>query len=194
MFSNLELKHYIDSNILIKVHSQPLWFWDLRILLFCSNFLFFNTSIKLAPSFSIKFVPENIQIFSAFTSKYLQLHCLYTFVLWWGSYCNWFTLVHTLQPGEGNFLWGVSLEDFWRSSALGLPYSSDGKESACKAGDLGLIPGSAKSPGQGNGNPLQYSCLENPMDRGAWWATVHGVADSDMTEWLTYTVHKRLRA
>ena len=56
-----------------------------------------------------------------------------------------------------------------------LPYSSDDKESACNAGDLGLIPGSGRSPGEGNGNPLQYSCLENPMDRGAWWATVYGV-------------------
>ena len=44
------------------------------------------------------------------------------------------------------------------------------------AGDLGPIPGSERSPGEGNGNPLQYSCVENPMDRGAWWATVHGVA------------------
>jgi len=50
---------------------------------------------------------------------------------------------------------------------LGLPYSLDSKESACNAGDLGLIPGSKKSPGEGNGNPLQYSCLENSVDRGA---------------------------
>ena len=46
------------------------------------------------------------------------------------------------------------------------------------ARDMGSIPGSGRSPGEGNGNPLQYSCLENPMDRGAWWATVHGVAKS----------------
>ena len=56
---------------------------------------------------------------------------------------------------------------------MGFPGGSDGKASACNARDLGLIPGSRKSPGEGNGNPLQHSCLENPMDRGAWWATVH---------------------
>ena len=60
---------------------------------------------------------------------------------------------------------------------MGFPGGSDGKESACNAGNLGLIPGSEKSPGEGNGTPLQYSCLENPMDRGAWWATVYGVTN-----------------
>ena len=54
------------------------------------------------------------------------------------------------------------------------PGGSDGKESACNAGDLDLIPGLGQSPGEGHGNSFQYSCLENPMDRGAWWATVHG--------------------
>ena len=58
---------------------------------------------------------------------------------------------------------------------MGFPYSSVGKESACNAGDPGLIPGSGRSPGEGNGNPLEYSCLENFMDRGAWRATDHGV-------------------
>ena len=58
----------------------------------------------------------------------------------------------------------------------GFPGGSDGKASACNAGDLGSIPGSARSPGEGNGNPLQYSCLENSVDGGAWWATVYGVA------------------
>ena len=59
---------------------------------------------------------------------------------------------------------------------LGFPHNSVGKESAYNVGELGSIPGSGRSPGEGNGNPLQYSCLENPMDRGAWQATVHGVA------------------
>ena len=58
------------------------------------------------------------------------------------------------------------------------PGGSDGKESACNAGDLALIPGLERSPGEGNGNLLQYSCLGNPVARGAWWATVHGVAQS----------------
>ena len=55
---------------------------------------------------------------------------------------------------------------------------SDNKESVCNAGDSGSIPGLGRSPGEGNGYPLQYSCLWNPMDRGAWWATIHGVAKS----------------
>ena len=58
------------------------------------------------------------------------------------------------------------------------PGGSDGKASARSAGDPGLISGLGRSPGEGNGNPLQYACLENPMDRGAWQAAVHGVAKS----------------
>ena len=57
----------------------------------------------------------------------------------------------------------------------GFPGGSDGKESAFNAGDLGSIPGLGRSPLEGNGNPLQYSCLGNPMDRGAWCAVVHGI-------------------
>ena len=61
---------------------------------------------------------------------------------------------------------------------MGLPGGSDGKESTCSVRDLGLIPGSGRFPGGGHGNPLQYSGLENPMDRGAWWATVRRVTKS----------------
>ena len=75
-------------------------------------------------------------------------------------------------------------------SAGGLHVLSGSEESACKAGVLGPIPGLGRSPGGGNCNPLQYSCLENPMDGGAWWATVHGVAKSQiwLRDWHTSLV------
>ena len=72
--------------------------------------------------------------------------------------------------------WGVFrtfVLDLWGSFG-----GSDGKESTWNAGNLGLITGSGRSPGEANGNPLQHSCLKNSMDRGAWWTTVHGVAKS----------------
>ena len=68
-------------------------------------------------------------------------------------------------------------------SQLVFPFGSDGKEYVCmpaNAGDLGLMPGSGRSPGEGSGSPLQYSCLENPMDRGVWQATVHEVPKSQI--------------
>ena len=64
---------------------------------------------------------------------------------------------------------------------MGFPGGSDGKASACNAGDPGLIPGPGRSPREGNGYPLQNSCLENPMDKGAWQAIVHGVASVGLT-------------
>ena len=64
------------------------------------------------------------------------------------------------------------------SSNGGFPSGSDSKESACNAGDTGSIPEPQRSPGEGNGNPLQYSCMENSMDRGVWQAAVHGVTKS----------------
>ena len=84
-----------------------------------------------------------------------------------------------------------SIEPFYFTLA-GFPGDSDGKESACHEGDLGLIPGLRRSLGEGNGNPLQYSCLENPLGRGAWRATVHGIKDSDTTERLTRWCIRRL--
>ena len=67
---------------------------------------------------------------------------------------------------------------FRLKSHSGIPHSSVGKESACSPEDLGSIPGSGRSPGEGNGNPLHYPCLENPIDRGAWQAAPHGVEKS----------------
>ena len=74
------------------------------------------------------------------------------------------------------------------------PGGSDGKASAYNAGDPGLIPGSGRSPGEGSGNPLQYSCLGNPLDRGAWRATVPGIAELDVTELLTEKLRRYLMA
>ena len=73
---------------------------------------------------------------------------------------------------------------------MDFPFGSDGKESACNEGDLGSFPGLERYPGEGNGNPLQYSSLEKPMDRGAWQATVHGVAKSRMDLLSLLFLHK----
>ena len=66
-----------------------------------------------------------------------------------------------------------------KQKGAGFPGGSNGKETGFR--NLGSIPGLGRSPGEGKGNPLQYACLGNPMDRGAWWATVHGVTESDVT-------------
>ena len=73
---------------------------------------------------------------------------------------------------------------------LGLPSLSVVKNPPASAGDFGLIPGLGRFPGEENGNPLQYSCLENPMDGGAWKAPVHGIAKSDTTELLTHNTQQ----
>ena len=94
------------------------------------------------------------------------------------------------SPTQDHFAWSTCLKfrsmintkaaDFPKESFLG---SSDSKESPCKAGEPGFIPGSGRCPGEGNGYPLQYPCLENPMDRRAWQAPVHGGhKELDMTE------------
>ena len=83
-------------------------------------------------------------------------------------------------------------ENYLNDLKVLLPWWLRCKESACNAGDPGSIPGWGRSPGEGNGNPLQYACLENSMDGGAWWALVHGVTKSrtrlrDFTHSLTYS-------
>ena len=79
----------------------------------------------------------------------------------------WKFLVHImLKPSMQRFKHDLT--------SMGFPGGSEVKASACSVGDSGSIPELGRSPGEGNGNPLQYSCLENPMDGGIWWATVHG--------------------
>ena len=73
-----------------------------------------------------------------------------------------------LECSEGRNITLATSNSFWRQVQYKFPGGSDGKASVCNAGDLGSIPGSGRSPGERNGNPLQYSCLENPMDGGAW--------------------------
>ena len=80
---------------------------------------------------------------------------------------------------------GTSFTTLKYVPSTGFPGGSDGKESACNAGDPGSIPELERFSGEGNGYPLQYSCLENPMNRVAWWATIHGIAELDMAERLT---------
>ena len=92
-------------------------------------------------------------------------------------------------------LWAIAFpfnDGMWRGSFIGdkitparIPSGSDGEESACHVGDQSLIPGSERSPGEGNGYPLQYSWLENSMDRGAWWVRLWGQKVSDTTELLS---------
>ena len=104
-----------------------------------------------------------------------------------------------LSPHQGLFQWvgfshqvakalelQLKLQSFQFKVEMGFPSGSDGKESACNAGDLGSIPGLGRSPREGNDNPLQYTCLENPMGRGAWQATVQGVT-KNWTQLNDYT-------
>ena len=95
--------------------------------------------------------------------------CLTTSVTWWActrDYISYFCLLLLEDKlfENKNCVLAISKH---LTLKVGFPGGSEGKESACNAGDLGLIPGLGRSPGEGNGNPLQYSCLENPMDRGA---------------------------
>ena len=89
--------------------------------------------------------------------------------------------------------WVTIFYSWSRESSRDFPGGSDSEECVCSVGALGSIPGSGSSPGEGNGYPLYYSCLENSMDRGAWWATIHGFTKSrtwlsNWTEvnWYTY--------
>ena len=91
---------------------------------------------------------------------------------------------HTIYNSEKTEILNIYKKVTW---LLGFPGGSDGQEMACSAGDLGSIPESGRFPGVGNGYPLQYSCLENSMDRGVWWAIIYGITKSQM--WLRANTH-----
>ena len=99
---------------------------------------------------------------------------------------TWWATVHGVAKNQKRLSTHsclLSCARFWLAAlnervVKGFPGVSNSKGSACKVGDLGSILGLGRSPGEGNGNPFQYSCLENPMDRGTWWATVHRLAKS----------------
>ena len=96
---------------------------------------------------------------------------------WLSSSSSVYMSVSVCQSVPAFFCYLVSIHYF--------PGGSEGKKSACSTGDLGSIPGSGRSPGEGNGNPLQHTCLENSMDRGSWQATVHGVTKRVGHDWVT---------
>ena len=111
-------------------------------------------------------------------------------IKWFGIFFSEVILNHSFLTYELILIFLNSDLLFFKFSvcSLGFPGGSDVKESACNAGDPGSISGSGRSSEEKNGYPLQYSCLENSIDRGAWWATVHGCKESDMTERLTRTL------
>ena len=110
-------------------------------------------------------------------------------------YMNGYSGEYFMATAEVNCVWPFLTATFekrwgsWASEATGSSRCLHGKEPAAKAGDSGLIPGSGRSPGEESGNPLQYSRLENPMDRGAWWAAVQGVTKSwtRLSDWTQHT-------
>ena len=111
-----------------------------------------------------------------------------------GSHTTWMAVgTPSVVPGH-RYLWAKGIHVIVKAFAgSGLPWWLSNKESACSAaasGNTGSIPGSERSPGKGNSNPLQYSCLENPMDRGTWRATVHRVTKNQTwLKWLSTYAH-----
>ena len=106
------------------------------------------------------------------------------------------TKIHDLQRKKDENRWDtlttiffLILKDYLFCSILHFSGGSDGNESACNAGDLGLIPGSGRFPGEGNGYPLQYSCLENSMDRSLAGCSPWSCKEFNTTEWLTLSLH-----
>ena len=132
----------------------------------------------------------SFQMSQLFTSEHQMVKCLPTMQeTWVRSLGGEDPLEKEMATHSSTLAWKIPWEEPGRLQSMGsykvghnwetlLPVGSPGKESACNSGDPGSIPALGRSPGEGNGNPLQYSCLENPMDKGDWQATVHGAAKS----------------
>ena len=139
--------------------------------------------LSLPPSFHYSFIKIKFLFKFIFKMKCISFHGREVSLLGHMPTVWAFLVAQLLKYQSETLARFLGPEDPWRRDRLptpvfGFPGGSDGKESACIAGDVGSISGLGRSPGRGHGNPLQYSCLENPMDRGAWRATVHGVAKS----------------
>ena len=111
---------------------------------------------------------------------FITRHFQWNIILWY-SFCSDIGVIFLIRKIRKNKFGDIKPNSNLKTVCnilMGFPGGSDSKESACSSGDLGLIPASGRSPGEGNDKPFQYSCLENPVDRGAWQATIHGVAKS----------------
>ena len=150
------------------------FFWEVGVL----NLLFAPSVFDILSDYIVKQL-----LLIVFDKSVWEKYCLHWACSLWvtqrQAFWEWFTRE---LPDRSNNDKPLSM-GLWKNfnsilTSPGFPGGSEVKASACNAGNPGSIPGSGRSPGEGNGNPLQYSCLENPMDRGAWWAIVHRVAKS----------------
>ena len=178
LFFFLFLRTFFLMPLCLKYISKLCFLWKSQIFLLLHQIhkVFFKNSKHL--SFP-KIFPQKMR--SSSTSNFRISRC---FAWVKGKYLV-FNLEITLSSFHSYELDYSWCWEFWYSQSIrGFPGGSDGKESASNVGDLGSIPGSGRPRGEGNGNPLQYSCLENSMDRGAWRAIVHG--DTESQTWLSY--------
>ena len=171
--------HKDSNDIIYYVHHTLTFFFH---VLFCPvsmtwEFSFSQNHLLFYQSYlnkCVKCMQIKVDPWKTFNLKWVhQLIHLFFFSFFFQQIPQYYTICSWLNKQIQNF-------GFWRQLAkFCFPGGSEGGSlSACNVGDSGLIPGSGRSPGEGNGNPLQYSCLENPMDRRAWWATIRGVTKS----------------
>ena len=195
----LKTKHRISQSIATWINLLPiLQNMESSVTIQFRKMSSWLCSVPLNMSFTFS-EPKSIRVNQVFSMEEIN-----GFLVGWGgrgSEKNWLFLERnhiTIKYQDRSQYYNVLGAGNWKCSFRGMmafPGGSDSKASAYSAGDLGSIPGSGRSPGEGKGNPLQYSCLENPMDRGAWLATVHGVAKS-RTRLSVFTITittKRLR-